>query len=294
MARRPEPRPGDILAALDELGALHHAKVSAGEAYVLCPYHGDRSIGSFSVSLDTGLNKCFACGNGGSFHRYLMAVTGMDHLRARRWCLSRLIPLTRPEHITPAAPPEVTEASLALFTAPPDEALYAKGVTAVACGELGILWNPAEQSWVFPVRDPHTGTLWGWQEKRGRFMRNHPDGIPVKSALFGWHLIPAGVKVTLVESPVDVAVMRDAEYLAVSSFGSGYSSIQLDLIADHCTGLILAFDDDPAGWKATSDILDHWKLLPVRAFNYAAAPGAKDPGEMDDEAIRWGMTHLLC
>ena len=294
MSRVPEPRPGDILDALHELGLISasQARVSGTEVYVLCPYHEDRSIGSFAISIETGLNHCFACGNGGSFHRYLMASQHMGRQEARRWCLSRLIATTAPER--PLKPrQEVSEASLALFTAPPEQALYARGITADACQALGILWNPASRSWIFPARDPHSGQLLGWQEKHRGSMLNQPGDIPVKSTLFGWPVLP-GSRVVLVESPLDTAVMRDAGYLAVSSWGSEISSTQLDLITSTCSALVLALDDDEAGWKATDAIYRTLRGIPVQVFNYGTALPGKDPGELEDDDIRWGMEHLLC
>lgn len=293
MNRKPEPRPGDILAALHELGAAADAKVSGGDIYVLCPYHDDRSVGSFAISLETGLNYCFACGNGGSFHRYLTASQGMSRTGARRWCLSRLISTTEPER--PAGTRiEISEASLALFTEPPAHVLADKAVTAQACRALGILWDPAKSDWIFPVRDSWTGRLYGWQAKHGRYMSNRPDEIPVKSCLFGWGQVPPGGQVVLVESPLDTAVMHDAGYVAVSSYGAVITDAQLELITGRCSSLVLALDDDKAGWKATDQIWRKLRSIPVRVFSYGDAPLGKDPGELDDDSIRWGMENLLC
>lgn len=293
---RPEPRPGDILDALNELGLISRsqAKVSGNEVYVLCPYHQDSSIGSFAINIETGLNHCFACGNGGSFHRFLMTAQSMSRQQARRWCLNRLISTTAPEeHRRPEAP-EVGEASLALFTDPPGGECAVRGVTLESCQQLGILFNQAAASWIFPVRDPYSGRLLGWQEKTSRFMSNKPEEIPVKSTLFGWSRLSPGTPVALVESPLDTAVMLDAGYLAVSSFGSEVSDAQLTLITETCSALVLALDDDKAGWKMTDSIRSRLHAMPVRVFNYGDDPAGKDPGELDDASIRWGMSNLLC
>lgn len=286
------PRPGDILAALQELGALDDARVTAGEAYVLCPYHADRRTGSFSVNLETGLNKCFSCGQGGSFARYLGAAHGMTAVQARRWCITRLLPARRDDDAAPLQP-QVTEASLALFTAPPPEALAARRVSAEACRALGIRWDPRAGSWIFPVRGPHDGHLQGWQAKHGSTVRNYPRGVPVKSALFGSALLPASPRIVLVESPLDAAVMLDAGYPAVSSYGAGCSDIQLGLIAEHCTSLVVAYDSDRAGEEAAARIWAGWRKLPVRMFSYQDTD-AKDPGDMTADQIRRGMSRLLC
>lgn len=297
MTRKPEPRPGDILDALNELGLISasQAKVSGNEVYVLCPYHEDRSLGSFSINIETGQNSCFSCGNGGSFHRYLMASQGMGRQQARRWCLNRLIATVTavPEHV-PGMQPEVTEASLALFADPPDSALFSRGITLESCQALGILWDAGRGMWIFPVRDPDAGQLLGWQEKGPGWTSNKPDDVPLKSCLFGWELTGPGEQVVLVESPLDTAVMADAGFTAVSSFGSVVTDSQLALITGRCSSLVLALDDDKAGWAATDRIVRSLHGIPVRVFNYGDHPQGKDPGELEDAAIQQGMAHLLC
>lgn len=293
---RPEPRPGDILDALNELGLISasQARVSGTEVYVLCPYHEDHSVGSFAINIETGLNHCFSCGNGGSFHHYLTAAHGMNRQQARRWCLNRLIPTTTAPERAPELQPEITEASLAMFTTPPERALYSRGVTQEACKALGILWDADQGMWIFPVRDPHSGQLLGWQEKASGWTSNKPDSVPLKSCLFGWETTLPGEQVVLVESPLDTAVMHDAGFTAVSSFGSVVISAQLALITDRCSSLVLALDDDKAGWAATDKIIRSLHAIPVRVFNYGDHPQGKDPGELEDERIRWGMANLLC
>jgi hypothetical protein len=294
--RHAEPRPGDIVAALGELGLLEDARISGAEAYILCPYHPDRRIGSFSISLDTGACYCFSCGNGGSFLRFLMTSRHMSRDEARRWCLSRLITIHPPGHddhpgSRPGTPriPEVSEASLAVYQPAPGT----RNASAESCQALGILHDPVSGSLIFPVR-AHDGRLLGWQEKNRHRIRNHPRGVPVKSCLFGWHLVTPGSSIALVESPLDTAVMRDAGFQAVASYGAGVSDEQLAMIAERCSRLILALDDDPAGWNATSRILRRPSHIPVRVFGYGPSPAGKDPGELGHAAIRRGMRNLLC
>lgn len=299
--RLPEPRPGDIYAALTELGLTNNAKGAADELFILCPYHQDRTIGSFSINLRTGLNACFSCGQGGSFHKFLMAARSVSRQEARRWCLQRLIVTTdtRLETITRDALPEINEASLALFTEPPEWVCEARRISVAACKAREILWKPApgSGSWIFPIRDPCRGNqLLGWQEKQGHAVCNYPPGVPVKSALSGWGTCEDDRgKVALVESPLDVAVMWEAGFPSVlASYGATVSAQQLDFIEEKFSGLILAFDDDHAGWEATDKIMRLPMSIPRWVFQYRDTWTGKDPGELDVQQIQWGMRHPLC
>ena len=301
MKNLPEPRPGDILGALTELGLTDGAKGAADELFILCPYHDDRTIGSFSINLRTGLNSCFACGQGGSFHKFLMAARSISRQEARRWCLRRLIATTdtRLETAGHDEVPGINEASLALFTYPPDWACASRAVTVAACKAREILWNPANSSWIFPIRDPCQGNqLMGWQEKyeNHRRMVNYPAGVAVKSALSGWGTCEDDRgKVALVESPLDVAVLWEAGFPAVlASYGSTVGSQQLDFIEEKFSCLILALDDDNAGWEATDKIMRRPMSIPRQVFQYRDTWKGKDPGELDVQQIQWGMRHLLC
>jgi DNA primase len=49
----------------------------------LCPFHDDKSIGSFRVNLETGAFKCFACGTTGSdIIAFTIAVLSCDFVEA--------------------------------------------------------------------------------------------------------------------------------------------------------------------------------------------------------------------
>ena len=49
----------------------------------LCPFHSDRSKGSFRVNLETGAFKCFACGEaGGDVVAFVMALYGLQFIEA--------------------------------------------------------------------------------------------------------------------------------------------------------------------------------------------------------------------
>ena len=55
-----------------------------------CPFHDDRSAGSFYVNLGSGGFKCFACGaGGGSIVEFIKQRDGLDYVEALNWIRSR-------------------------------------------------------------------------------------------------------------------------------------------------------------------------------------------------------------
>lgn len=56
--------------ALDRFKNKSHGWVEAG----LCPFHDDRSSGSFRINLESGAYRCFSCGaKGGDIIAFTMA-----------------------------------------------------------------------------------------------------------------------------------------------------------------------------------------------------------------------------
>lgn len=297
------PVPGDVLAALDELG-LDYA-VSGEDAKILCLFHQDHSP-SLYVHTDSGVFHCFVCDKAGQFVRLVRKVRGLSEEQAALWCqtrsfgrlgssLDRLEASSRRVDTTSL----INEASLALFVSPPARELRKRGIDFDAARELGILWDAEERSWILPMRDPD-GTLRGWQVKRGHDVRNHPRGLRKSEFLFGLHAIDARRPVTglLVESPLDVAVFRTAGFrCALSSYGVRLSGVQGDLITSFCDELIYAGDNDDAGYEVAEKLRREYHRLPLRFYNYGETK-CKDPGEMhiEGEDILWGIknaTHAL-
>jgi len=295
---RSSPAPGNIPAALDELGIAH--TVRGDEVVMLCPYHDDRHAGSFSVRLDTGQNYCFSCDTGGGFDRIVRAVLKCDPFTAGRWCRDRAYDTDSPfehEELEYSSgkidtSEQVNEASLVLYTAPPQDALESRQIDAETAAAFGLLWD--QGTWIIPVRDPDSGTLWGWQAKRDKFFRNYPPGVPKSLTLFGLGCFRDGDVAVLVESPLDTVRLASAGVPgALSSYGVGVSDEQLAIIRQRASGLVLALDNDMPGMKKTVDICRTEHRMDIQVFNYGAQPDAKDPGDMTSEACRWGMDNAL-
>ena len=305
------PAPGDIAAALSELGIAF--RVVDDEAVCLCPFHYDRKTGNFSINIETGMANCFACGKGGPFVRVVEAVLHVSHSEADRWCRARRMkslggsPLISQDVSAPrkSGPvdtlKQINEASLALFTDPPASALAGNdrwaGCSLAAAQHYGVLWNPGTESWIIPIRDAESHELMGWQEKNDRHFRNVPKGVDKSSTLFGLESLE-GVRpaepLVLVESPLDVLRLYTAGVPgAVSSYGVHVSSRQLVCLTDCAArSVVIALDNDAAGSAETARLVREFRRLRVLVFNYGRSR-AKDPGNMADDAIHWGINHAI-
>jgi DNA primase len=298
--------PSDIVQALSELG-YDEIKVVDEEAQVLCPYHDDTSLGSFSVNVLSGVNHCFSCGESGQFVRIVQKANDWSFEKSALWCQTRAakgMRLFDEEPVTYSGKVDTTqqinEASLALFTDPPEVELSKRSITLEAAKEYGVLWD--KDTWILPIRDPETGELWGWQRKGTDGVRNRPRGVDKSRTLFGIQSVSSDQPGTciLVESPLDcVRFLTAGIEGAVSSYGVHVSSEQLSLLGSRAERVVLALDNDDSGSRISCQLcLGHYdstrqwqpafSLAPLFVYNYGAST-AKDPGEQSDEEIRWGL-----
>jgi DNA primase len=156
------------------------------------------------------------------------------------------------------------------------------------------MWDATKKSWVLPLREPHFNKLIGWQEKGtvDRTFFNRPTGLPKSKTLFGVDVQLEEVAI-VVESPLDCLRMYSAGFPgAVAICGSSASEDQIKLLR-YSQKIIVAFDNpniDNAGAKASKEMLEWGRKygLNLFFFNYGSSD-KKDPGDMTDEEIRWGV-----
>lgn len=290
------------------------------EAVGLCPMHKQRTgkddnSPSWWINLETGQHICFSCQYKGSLLQLICDVKDFyvkswgdlvdaDYQAARGWLASvaEISPdkladaLTRvPKRVEQLPKPvEMSEARLAVFVEPPVEQLFKRQVTQESLTAYEIMWDKDRLAWVLPFRDPETGSLMGWQEKgtANRTFMNRPPGMARSKTLFGLSQLREDV-VYLVESPLDCARLHTAGFPgALAICGSSINEDQVKLI--RTTGqVIAAFDNakvDPAGKKASAEMLKLARKygMNLKFFNYGDS-GKKDPGDLTDEEIAWGI-----
>lgn len=286
----------NVESILRELGLDY--KITGDEAIAPCPAHKDKHP-SWSINTKSLVHHCFSCGFSGNLASLVSHVLNLSYPQAVIWCNSK-VGWARAEqwledYDSVAFSPQylkLGEADLALFTAPPDEAMKSKDINAESVKDYGVLWNPKKEEWIFPIRDPFTSQLWGWQSKNARTFRHYPVGCPRSKTLFGLDTFEYGSPVILVESPIDcLRISTAGRRGGLSSLGVRVSDFQFSLIQRCTESLILALDNDSPGVEETARICTEFNgVRNVRIFNYELV-NAKDPGEMTDGEIRYGIEH---
>lgn len=310
----------DVSKALEALGMEYSER--GHEANALCPQHyartgkEDRSP-SWWINLDTGQHICFSCGYKGNLAQLVCDVNEFyiktwdnkyyyDYDTARTW-LSEIsaIPVEQLMEMIKALPNrieaypkplEMSEARLAVFVDPPEEALQSRSINLAAAQKYGVLWDTEKATWILPLREPHFNRLMGWQEKgtRDRTFFNRPAGLQRAKTLFGVDVQDDDIAI-IVESPLDCLRIHSAGQVgAMATCGTSLSEEQIKLIR-RSDKVICAFDNpaiDKAGKKASDEMRKFARKYGINLFffNYGGS-GKKDPGDMTDEEILWGIAN---
>jgi hypothetical protein len=308
----------DIEKVLLNLGIDYDNK--GHEANGLCPMHEVRTgkkdnSPSWWINLESGQHICFSCHYKGNLLQLVCDANEFykkgwnedyvyDYKAAEIWLsqisaisLERLkdIVSSLPNYLEPAPKPvAMSEARLAIFDEPPVEALNSRNITPESAVKYGVLWDTKKATWILPLRDPDSNKLLGWQEKGtvNRTFFNRPTGLTKSKTLFGLQNQSEDL-VVVVESPLDCLRLYSAGVAsAVAICGSSPSEEQIKLLRAS-DRIICAFDNpklDDAGKKASGEIRELARKygLNLSFFNYGDS-GKKDPGDMTDEEIRWGI-----
>jgi hypothetical protein len=204
--------------------------------------------------------------------------------------------MAMPSYINEYAKPlEMSEARLAVFVEPPADALASRKITAEVADAYGILWDSKAKNWILPLREPDNNRLMGWQEKGtvDRTFKNRPAGLQKSRTLFGIGNQNENV-VIVVESPLDTAYLASIGITgAVAICGSSISEEQVKLLR-RSDKIIAAFDTDKAGLKASREMLEFGLKYSLNLFflNYGSSR-AKDPGDMTEDELRWGVENAI-
>lgn len=310
----------NVARALEAL-EIEYEESSGDNAKALCPMH-ERITGnpdhnpSWFIHMGTGQHICFSCGYKGNLVQLVCDVkefytpswdgmpTQYDYSMGNKW-LAGAIEVTIeelkealgkvPQYIMPPPRPiPMSEARLAIYVEPPQDALESRNITEESARYYEVLWNRNTSTWILPLREPHFNKLMGWQEKGtvDRTFKNRPAGLLKSKTLFGLNKQSEELAI-VVESPLDCLRIHSAGFDgAVATCGAIVSEDQAKLLR-YSKKIIAAFDNpnvDAAGKKA-SDQMRIWARkygMNLFYFNYGDS-GKKDPGDMTNEEIRWGI-----
>jgi Toprim domain len=295
--------PTDLVNVLERLG-VEVTGLSESRVFGLCPLHEQRvgrpdSKPSWSIDRGLRVHHCWSCGYKGTLSTLIVDILGgtpawaatwlRDH--ARQTAISRARGLSRAKE-TPLGPVgrhRALEDALKGFEDPPDSALAKRRLERFAVQHYGILWDPSEPAWILPIRREN-GELLGYQEKplRGTPM-NHPRKLRKRETLFGIEHIGGEDFSTdlmiLVESPLDVVrLYSEGIPGGVSPYGAYTSTEQVAFLRLSYYRILLALDNDEAGWEVTDQLVAQLKGQRVRILDYVGTR-AKDIGEMTAEEI---------
>lgn len=261
-----------------------------------CPVH-IRTVGkedrspSWSMNSETGLWICFSCGARGTLSMLVSELTGEEDtvLLVHRLLIdSGLSRLNAPERTKPE--PDVDWLTFSRFSRVPERLLSGRGLDDAAAWRLGVRWDTEAKCWIIPIVSP-LGELKGWQAKKTGWFKNVPEGVVKSTTLFGIERFTSGTAV-LVESPLDVVRLASVtdEVQGLASFGAFVSTEQMSLLASAAQKVIVAMDNDRAGWAANRHLSKNLPHLRggVRWFDYADSD-AKDIGDMSNREIMRGI-----
>lgn len=286
--------------------------VRGSEILALCPGHKEITgkedhNPSWWINAETGAHMCFSCGYKGSLFSLIATVQGLkdangflDYADAKDWLYLSFdnLNLGHDEDDQDDEPVfkevvDISEARLALFTFPPEHALKARGLTLAAAEKHQLMWDPKFGNWITLIRDPHSNKLRGWQEKgfSRRYFNNYPQGVEKSTTLFGFNRYSGG-RMIVVESPLDVVRLESLGITGgVSTYGSIFSTTQLNLILE-ADEIMFAFDNDESGYKASERMLELSISRGFEAwfFNYGHTD-MKDVGAMSRSEILTGINN---
>jgi DNA primase len=104
------------------------------------------------------------------------------------------------------------------------------------------------------------------------------------------HVAPTFV---VVESPLDAVRLHGLGVPAVSTYGAAVSTAQMQLMIVWARKLIIALDNpyrDDAGRTNALRLLKDYGTFGIHFWPYTE-DSPKDPGDMTDEEILWGVRH---
>ena len=289
--------------ALEALG-VDIVGASGDEIQAYCPVHHltrgrPQSSPRFYMNAESGAALCFTCGWRGNLTRLvsdLEADLDLDDFEfttlVRR--VGRLEPESEGEDTGEAAEPYVSEYAFDKNPYPPLDELDRRHLTMAVVMRLNLRWDESRKFWLIPVHG-FDGEFLGWQEKGPGHFNNVPPRMRKRRSLFGLHQARKP-RVFVVESPLDVGRFLRHGYAAVATYGAACSTDQLHRIARMFPDIVLAYDNDRAGWDATASVSDQLRTIygrPVFYYDYPHDSYGEDPGSLNGAQFRQAASKVL-
>ena len=251
---------------------------------IFCPYHNNSRTPAGEVSKETGTFYCFSCNTVAPLEELVMKVTGKTYFESMRIVGAPKIDLDAALDKMVKKPvwepfdQEVIDRLHAALNDRAKEYFNGRGIHDFDTFELG--YSAPRDSVVVPVHAPD-GTVVGFQGRTiwGKDYKNSP-GLPKRHVLFNLHRVRTSPYVYVLESPMDVIRCHQLDIPAVSSFGSGITKEQMELVFRYFPEVCVVPDRDDAGRKMALTMMRKGAtLVPV-------PEGYNDVGDLTDKGIQ--------
>lgn len=253
-----------------------------------CPAHLAR-VGrydrhaSWSINKSTGAHICFSCGWKGGLTALYLETVG----EAPSDVIADLAAINFKSSLAPEYDDEVIEPwewKPESLVPVPDRLRELRHLSAESLAVYGVLWDPELRCWVLPFTTPF-GEVFGAQYRQKGNEINQPPGVEKSESLFGLHACKGFEHVALVESPLDCVRLHQVGIPAVASYGAYVSDKQVDLLNRYFNLVVIALDNDDAGFRATDSLVKRLsrKGCAHLLFDYSTLSGCKDPGDVEND-----------
>jgi len=290
---------------LAERGIFLFAKFfdSGEDIMCCCPYHknGQERRPSAGIRKSDGLFHCLACGETHSLPEVIGHCFNSDIVFGYKWLndnFDRVIEQGR-QPINLNLTREPIKKTQEIQYVPEKELdtyryihpyMYERGLTDSIIEKFDIGYDKTTDSITFPVRDANGNCLFVARRSVNAKFFELPKGIT--KPLYGMYElthtqgfgVKYPVKLYVCEGLFDCLRLWCNNKLAVAGFGCLFNSYQIKQIQDlPIRSVVLALDNDEAGWKANERLR---KFLINKLVTEVELPsGRKDVGECTDEEI---------
>jgi DNA primase len=292
--------------------------VTSSGLYICCPFHDD-SNPSLGVETRRGIFHCFSCGESGTIYKLLAKLDGVsiDEIREHyqeEWKAQRVLedvedqlfdqafedPADNLPYLTRRYKEEsFNKAFLPLETSDEGMAyMRMRGLTEETIEIFDLRWGLAGKyagRVIIPIYDDQ-GRLLSYT---GRAINpsvqpktRKPRGNKALYTLFGMYQLwlthdakrDWKTPLILVEGEIDAMYLYQANLPAVATMGTSALTVpQVDLILEHAEKVLLVFDGDDAGVKAT--VSAKTRLSSFLPVVWVGLPQGKDPNDLSLEEL---------
>lgn len=276
-------------------------KRSGSNLQVQCPFHsgGQERNPSAGIRRDTGVFHCFACGKAASLPDFITFCFQKDDIFGefgRRWLNKNFLSLEvedrKPVELDFTRGKSKAEKKQYVAEQELDQYRYyhpywtKRGITDEYIIDLFDLgYDKNTKCITFPVRDKTGGTLFVARRSTVSKYFNYPAGA--EKPLYGLYELsnfdnfPA--EVIVCESMIDCILLWQAGYYAVALNGTGNKQQIEQLRKLPCRKLILATDNDSAGYRAREVLRASVTNKLITEIQFPQ--GVKDIGECTPQQI---------